>query len=131
LPAFGEVPKALDELGSTGYQCWAFSNGEPDDLEVLLAQSGLRALLDGVVSVHDVASFKPDPAVYDHFLRSSGSSADETWLVSGNPFDILGAHAAGWQTAWVRRDASAVFDPWGAEPTVTVGGMDELPAAFG
>jgi len=25
------------------------------------------------------------------------------WLVSGNPFDIVGARAVGWQAAWVDR----------------------------
>ena len=72
------------------------------------------------MSVHDVQSYKPDPAVYKHFLDRTTAAASDTWLVSGNAFDIIAAHAAGWQTAWVKRDPAAVFDPWDIEPTVTV-----------
>jgi 2-haloacid dehalogenase len=99
---------------------YAFSNGRPDDLEHLLEHAGLAEQLDGIVSVHEVQSYKPDPAVYKYFLDRTNAAANDTWLVSGNAFDIIGAHAAGWQTAWVKRDPAAVFDPWDIEPTVTV-----------
>ena len=129
LPAYADAAEALERLRSMHRRLYAFSNGHPDDLETLLAHAGLRAQLDGVVSVHAVSSFKPDPAVYRHFIDSTGSVANETWLVSGNPFDVIGAQAAGWNTAWVKRDATAVFDPWGIEPTVTIADLRELQDA--
>jgi 2-haloacid dehalogenase len=81
--------------------------------------------------VHDVKSFKPDPAVYAHFLKETGSTQDETWLVSGNPFDVIGAHMAGWHTAWVRRNPANQFDPWGIDPDVMVTDTSELPMQLG
>ena len=126
LPAYPDAGEALKRLKAPGHRVYAFSNGRPDDLAHLLAHAGLDAHLDGIVSVHDVRSYKPDPAVYRHFLDTAGSVADDTWLVSGNSFDILGAQAVGWQTAWVRRDASEVLDPWGVEPTVTIADLREL-----
>jgi 2-haloacid dehalogenase len=30
------------------------------------------------------------------------------------------------RAAWVQRSAKTIFDPWGIEPTVTVGGLGEL-----
>jgi len=74
-------------------------------------------------------SFKPDPAVYRHFIDSTGSDQRSTWLVSGNSFDVLGASAVGWRTAWVKRDSGAIFDPWDVEPTVTVGDLRALAVA--
>lgn len=130
LPAYPEIPAALQQLGDAGYPCFAFSNGEPDDLNVLLAHAGIDRLLKGVISVHDVRSFKPDPAVYAHFLRATVTTAEDAWLVSGNPFDVIGAHVAGWRTAWVRRDTTAVFDPWDIEPTVIVSSVAELVDAL-
>ena len=126
LPAYPEARAALGRLRRRELRCYAFSNGHPDDLERLLQQAGLREMLDGVVSVHPVASYKPDPAVYLHFLSSTGANAQCCWLVSGNAFDILGAQSVGWSAAWVRRDPDAVFDPWGVEPTLTVADLGEL-----
>lgn len=126
LPAYRDVPGVLQQLKIAGLRLFAFSNGQPDDLHDLLAHAGLNVALDGIISVHDIRSFKPDPAVYDHFLEATDSLADRTWLVSGNPFDILGAAARGWRTAWVQRDEKVVFDPWGIEPTATVHGFGEL-----
>ncbi len=126
LPAYEEVADALRQLKDDGCRNYAFSNGEPDDLAGLLAHAGLDAALDGIVSVHDLQSFKPDPAVYSHFLQQTGATKQETWLVSGNPFDVIGAHMAGWRTAWVKRDPTAVFDPWDIEPDAIITDISEL-----
>ena len=126
LPAYEEVPEALRELQDAGCRNYGFSNGEPDDLAYLLAHAGLDGALDGIVSVHAVQSFKPDPAVYAHFLKETGAAKEQTWLVSGNPFDVIGAHMAGWRTTWVKRNPAAVFDPWDIEPDATVTDMSEL-----
>ena len=130
LPAYPEAVEAVASLRSTGHRVYAFSNGRPADLAQLLGYAGLLDQLDGVVSVDPVASFKPDPEVYAHFLRSAGCTAATTWLVSGNPFDVIGAHSAGWSAAWVRRDPAAVFDPWGIEPTAIISGLGDLAAVL-
>lgn len=130
LPAYAEVPQALGELKGAGFRSYAFSNGEPDDLTALLVNAGLDAYLDGIVSVHDVRSFKPDPAVYEHFIRTTGATPGNTWLVSGNSFDVLGGHAAGWRTAWVRRDPALRFDPWGIEPDAIIEHIGALSACL-
>ena len=131
LPAYAEVAESLTQLKNAGCRNYAFSNGEPDDLAYLLAHAGLDTALDGIVSVHDVKSFKPDPAVYAHFLEETDSTQEETWLVSGNPFDVIGAHMAGWRTAWVKRNHDAQFDPWGIEPDVIVTETSDLLMQIG
>lgn len=128
LPAYPGTSEALRTLAASGCRCFAFSNGEPAELERLLAGAGLTEFLDGIVSVDPVQSFKPDPAVYAHFLNTAGSDASGTWLVSGNPFDVIGALTAGWKSTWLRRDEKAVFDPWGIEPTAVIGSLKELRA---
>lgn len=131
LPAYADAAAGLEALHAAGCRNYAFSNGGPDDLEQLLASAGLTRFLDGIVSVHDVRSFKPDPEVYAHFLREAGSAPADTWLVSGNPFDVIGAQACGWCTAWVRRDEKAVFDPWNMPPRLIVSDLTELAPALG
>jgi 2-haloacid dehalogenase len=126
LPAYAEVAESLHQLQDAGCRNYAFSNGEPDDLAYLLAHAGLDAALDGIVSVHEVQSFKPDPAVYEHFLKQAGAKREATWLVSGNPFDVIGARTVGWRTVWVRRNPELQFDPWEIEPDAIVTDSSEL-----
>jgi 2-haloacid dehalogenase len=126
LPAFDDVKEGLTRLKAAGYRLYAFSNGAEEALEVLLSNAGIRDLFLDVVSVDDIKSFKPNPAVYSHFLRKSGSTGGEAWLISSNPFDVIGAISAGMKSAWVRRSPDAVFDPWGIEPTITVSSLVEL-----
>lgn len=126
LPAFDDVAEALRRLQNSGFRLYAFSNGAADALEVLLNNAGIRELFLGVVSVDDIKSFKPNPAVYSHFLRQSQSTGGSAWLISSNPFDVIGAISAGMKSAWVRRSPEAIFDPWGIEPTITVNSLLEL-----
>ena len=126
LPAFDDAKEGLTRLKETGNRLFAFSNGAAEALEILLNNAGIRELFLGVVSVDDIKSFKPNPAVYSHFLRKSGATGAESWLISCNPFDVIGAISAGMKSAWVRRSPEAIFDPWGIEPTITVGSLVEL-----
>lgn len=130
LPPFDDVGEGLAALGNRGCRMFAFSNGSRDAVESLLATAGIRDRFDDVVSVEAVRSFKPDPAVYEHFLQQSRTEPGDAWLVSGNPFDVIGAISAGMRAAWVRRSPQAVFDPWGIEPTVTVTGLAGLGEAI-
>ena len=130
LPTFAEVADGLRALQAAGHRMYAFSNGYPHDVENLLRHAYIHNHFIDVISVHEVQSFKPDPAVYQHFLQRSGARPDESWLISSNPFDVIGAVAVGMQAAWVKRSPDALFDPWGIQPSVTVSGLSELPAAI-
>lgn len=126
LPAFADAEPGLVRLRSSGCRLFAFSNGKPDDVRNLLEHARIDHLLEGVVSTDEIKSFKPNPAVYAHFLRRSGAWGGDAWLVSGNPFDVIGAISAGMQGAWVRRSHTTVFDPWEIQPSVTVSNLVEL-----
>lgn len=126
LPAFTDVHEGLSQLQAAGFRLYAFSNGSEGAVETLLTAAGIRDLFLGVVSVDDLKSFKPNPAVYHHFLRTSGATAAAAWLVSSNPFDVIGALSAGMRAAWLQRSQQAIFDPWGIEPTLTVATLSEL-----
>ncbi|TYO99613.1 2-haloacid dehalogenase [Geothermobacter ehrlichii] len=126
LPAFADVEKALELLRQKSCRLFAFSNGKPDDLESLLQQAGIREYFEEIVSCDEIRSFKPNPAVYAHFLRRAGAAGDTAWMVSGNPFDVLGALSAGMRAAWIRRNPDAVFDPWELSPTATLSSLEGL-----
>ena len=128
LDAFGDVAPALAALQQQGIALHAFSNGVADDITALLEHAGLDNRVSSIVSADEVQTFKPDPRFYTHFLERTGAAVDTTWLVSSNPFDVIGAAACGWRTVWVKRNANAVFDPWDHAPTAIVSSLTELPA---
>ncbi len=130
LPAFDDARQGLERLKSSGYRLYAFSNGKPNDVRNLLQHAGIDRSLQGVVSTDEIKSFKPNPAVYAHFLRQAGACGADAWLVSGNPFDVIGADSAGMRGAWVKRSAQTVFDPWEIQPTLTIGSLIELCEAL-
>ncbi|MBD3895680.1 haloacid dehalogenase type II [Halomonas sp. ML-15] len=126
LPAFAEVSEALAQLTRRGITCVAFSNGTREAVDGLLRQAGIDQHFSDIVSVDEVKRFKPDPAVYSHLRTRLEARAADTWLVSSNPFDVIGAGHAGLHAVWVRRGSDAPFDPWGGEPDMTVSDLLSL-----
>ena len=130
LPAFADVETGLRELQSDGLNMYAFSNGPQADVRQLLQTAGIDNFFTDIVSVDEIKSFKPDPAVYEHFLQRAKTTSSEAWLISSNPFDVIGAMAAGMRAVWVKRNEKALFDPWGVTPTVTITNLSELATAI-
>jgi 2-haloacid dehalogenase len=126
LPAFSDVQQGLTLARQKGFRLYAFSNGSKEAVEKLLSTAGIRDFFHDVVSVDEIKSFKPNPGVYCHFLRRAQATCDQAWLISSNPFDVIGARSAGMRAAWVKRSPDAIFDPWGIEPTLTVTSLAEL-----
>ena len=126
LPCFDDVKQGLAELKAEGFRMYAFSNGINDALETLLIHAGIRDYFLDIVSVDGVKTFKPNPLVYRYFLKKTGADADDAWLISSNPFDVIGAISANMNAAWVKRSNKSIFDPWGIAPTITVDGLSGL-----
>jgi 2-haloacid dehalogenase len=126
LPPFADVQEALPLLKKEGFRLFAFSNGRAQDVADLLQNSGIKSYFEDIISTDEIQSFKPNPAVYAHFLRRSGASGHQAWLISGNPFDVIGAISTGMMGAWVKRSSKALFDPWEIKPTITIESIVEL-----
>ena len=95
-----------------------------------------------LVTVQEIEVFKPSLKAYVHLAKSVGKTTEahdlqKIWLVSGNPFDIIGAKAAGLKAAWVDRGGKGWCDRLGSllgqgtedgqglEPTIVVGGVED------
>ena len=126
LRPFPDVLPGLERLRSEGHTLVAFSNGVERTARVLLERGGVLDHLEDVVSVDDLGTFKPDPEVYRYLARRLNRPVGETWLVSSNGWDVIGAKSAGLRAAWVRRNPDAVFDPWGIEPDLVVENLEQL-----
>ena len=126
LPIFDDVESSLAMLKSAGFKIFALTNGGAKTVELLLNNANISSYFLDVVSVDEIKSYKPNPDVYSHFLTRADALRESAWLVSSNPFDVIGAIAYGMRAAWIKRTDEALFDPWGIEPTLTVNGLLNL-----
>ena len=129
LEPFADVGPGLGRLREAGYPMVVFSNGSPRMLDAIMGRAGLRPFFDGFVSVDEVKTYKPSPRVYRLVADRLGRPIEEVRPVSSNPFDVLGAAAAGMQAAWVDR-AGGLFDTLGPRPELVVGTLVELADAL-
>lgn len=127
LPAYPDVPAALDEFEARGLKLVACTNGTEQAVRGLLDRAGVLARFSTIVSVDPIRTFKPDPAVYEYLAAQVQAAKQMVCLVSSNPFDVIGAKACGLRTAWVQRDPRKIFDPWEFEADLHVHGLGELP----
>lgn len=126
LRAFEDVVPGIEAMKSAGHRMVAFSNGVEATARTLLERAGVLPHLDGVVSVDDLGTFKPDPKVYHYLAQRLERPREETWLVSSNAWDVIGAKTAGLKAAWIKRSPGAIFDPWGVEPDLVAADLREL-----
>lgn len=126
LPAFPDVIEALTSLRASRHNMYAFSNGDPVSVDAVLTSAGLRDYFDGIISVDDLKTFKPNPDVYHYFLEKSATDIAQSWLISSNPFDVIGALNTGIKAAWIRRSRNMIFDPWDYQPSVTITTLPEF-----
>ena len=129
LERFADVEPGLKRLKEAGHAMIVFSNGAPHMLAALMDAAGLHPYFQGFVSVDEVKTYKPSPETYRHAARRLGRPIGEVRLVSSNPFDDIGAQAAGMRTAWVDR-SGGLFDTLGPPPEIVVGTLTELAEAL-
>jgi 2-haloacid dehalogenase len=127
LPAFTDVTQSLILAQKAGFRLFAFSNGSENAVGQLLQSAGIRPYFEGVISVESLQTFKPNPNVYQYFLDKTNSQPGNSWLVSSNPFDVIGAVSAGMKAAWLQRNPEDLFDSWEFTPTVTLKHLSQLP----
>jgi 2-haloacid dehalogenase len=97
-------PDALGALSALkGRKLAILSNGSPDMLNALVANSGLDSVLDATISVDERKIFKPSPDAYTLIESTLGIGPSEVLFVSSNPWDASGAKAFGLTVAWIER----------------------------
>ena len=124
LACFPEVKAALRPLA--GRPRAVLSNGAPSMLAAAVAASGLTPLLEHVISVDRVKTYKPSPLVYALGPETLGVSAGELLFVSSNGWDVAGAKAFGYQVAWCNR-TGAPEEELGVRPDLVIDSLEKIP----
>ena len=101
LDLYGDALAALTAMQDR--KLAILSNGSPDMLNALVANSGLDGLLDATISVDANKVFKPHPAAYQLIESTLHVAPAEVLFVSSNPWDAAGAKSFGLNVAWIER----------------------------
>ncbi|HEV1999532.1 MAG TPA: haloacid dehalogenase type II [Xanthobacteraceae bacterium] len=107
LDAFPDARNALAALKEKGHTTAILSNGSPAMLNAAVAAAGLGALLDHVISVDGIRTYKPRRAVYELAIGALGVRAGDIAFVSSNRWDVAGAADAGLAAIWINRGRAA------------------------
>ena len=99
--------------------------------------SPYSGIFKNIVTVEEVQKFKPHPDAYYHLAAKVGKTREQMgdmWLISGNPFDIVGAKAAGMNSVWVDRGAGGwadgLIEGEKGRPDLVVHGLVQLVEAI-
>jgi 2-haloacid dehalogenase len=129
LERFADVEPGLQLLKDAGFSMVVFSNGSSAMLTAIMKAAGLHAYCVGFVSVDEIQVYKPSPRVYRHVAHRLGRPIETVRLISSNPFDVIGAEAAGMRASWVNR-SGGIFDTLAPPPQSIVRSLIELADAL-
>jgi 2-haloacid dehalogenase len=117
LPAHPEAKAALERLCDAGFRMVTLTNSAPGAGKTVLEQAGLHTYFDRQFSVDAVKRFKPAPEVYRMVSDELNVEPRALRLVAAHTWDTLGAQAAGWAGALVRRPGNAPL-PLSEQPDI-------------
>ena len=100
-------------------------------MRTLLTNANLLVYLEDILSVDTLKTFKPNPKVYEYLATQTKSELSNCWIVSSNPFDVIGGKSAGINAAWIKRSSQNIFDPWEYEPDITAKDLLEFYEKLG
>jgi 2-haloacid dehalogenase len=126
LSAFPDARPGLEALRRAGLRLAILSNGSPAMLAAAVESAGMTSLLDAVLSVDQVRTFKPSPQVYGLIESTMGLAAQETGFVSSNSWDVHGAGSAGLTTFWLQRSTADASEELGYPAAHVVHALTEL-----
>jgi 2-haloacid dehalogenase len=121
LALYPDVSAAMEKL--KGLKRAILTNGSPDMIEPLVAQSGLS--FDAVLSVDELRIYKPAPQVYQLAVDRLQTPKEKIGFVSSNCWDAMGAKSFGFGVYWINRSGTPL-DRLGFKPDKVVKSLDEI-----
>jgi 2-haloacid dehalogenase len=130
LSAFPEVHEVLQALRERGIATGILTNGDPEMVGVAVKSAGLSGLLDQVLSVDTVQTYKTHPDAYALGEQAFALPAHDMLFVSCNGWDALAATWYGYQTLWINR-YRLPFEELGTQPTRSGNTLRDVLALLG
>jgi 2-haloacid dehalogenase len=103
MPPYPEVPAALRKLRQAGFRLFTLTDNLLEVQTRQLEHGGLVDLFERRFSADAVRHHKPSPYAYAYVQKQLGVAPAELCLIACHTWDTLGAVAAGWEAALIKR----------------------------
>ena len=103
MPPHSEVPAALRKLRDAGFRLFTLTDNLLEVQTRQLEHGGIVDLFERRFSADGVKHHKPSREAYGYVEKELGAKPSQLCLIACHTWDTLGAVAAGWQAALIRR----------------------------
>jgi 2-haloacid dehalogenase len=103
MPPYAEVPGALRKLRHAGFRLFTLTDNLLEVQTRQLEHGGVVDLFERRFSADAVKHHKPSPHAYAYVEKELGVAPAELCLIACHTWDTLGAVAAGWEAALIKR----------------------------
>jgi 2-haloacid dehalogenase len=121
MPPHREVPAALRKLQQAGFRLFTLTDNLLEVQTRQLTHGGIVELFERRFSADGVKHHKPSREAYAYVERELGARPSEFCLIACHTWDTLGAVAAGWEAALIKRPGNDVL---GVGPQPQIVGID-------
>jgi 2-haloacid dehalogenase len=125
MPPYPEVSAALRRLRDAGFRLFTLTNNLVEVQARQLEQGGIASFFERCFSVDSVKLYKPSPQTYAYVEKELGVPSSQLCLIACHTWDTLGAVAAGWEAALVKRVGNDVLGV-GPQPQIIGNDLNDV-----
>src|SRR3984885_1806217 len=125
MPPHRDVPAALRRLRDAGFRLFTLTDNLFEVQTLQLEHGGIVDLFERRFSADGVKHHKPSPQAYAYVEKELGVQPSQLCLIACHTWDTLGAVAAGWQGALIKRAGNDVLGV-GPQPHIVGNDLNDV-----
>jgi 2-haloacid dehalogenase len=125
MPSYPEVPASLRKLRDAGFRLFTLTDNLLEIQTRQLAHGGIVDLFERRFSADGVKHHKPSREAYGYVERELGVEPSQLCLIACHTWDTLGAVAAGWSAALIKRPGNDVLSV-GPQPQIVGADLNDV-----
>jgi 2-haloacid dehalogenase len=125
MPPHPEVPRALQKLRAAGFRLFTLTDNLPEVQTRQLEHGRIVDFFERRFSADGVKHHKPSRHAYAYVERELGVDPSQLCLIACHTWDTLGAVAAGWKAALIKRVGNDVLGV-GPQPQIVGAHLDDV-----
>jgi len=125
MPPYPEVPAALQKLRRAGFRLFTLTDNLHEVQTRQLEHGDIADLFERRFSADEVKHHKPSRQAYAHVEKELGVKPSQLCLIACHKWDTLGAVAAGWEAALIKRVGNDILGV-GPQPRIVGSDLDDV-----
>jgi 2-haloacid dehalogenase len=125
MPPYPEVPAALRKLRDAGFRLHTLTDNLLEVQTRQLTHGGIVDLFERRFSADGVKHHKPSRQAYGHVEKELGVEPSQLFMIACHTWDTLGAVAAGWGAALIKRVGNDVLGV-GPQPQIVGNDLNDV-----